>query len=294
MLRPDPAQEGPGLEPGPSLDCAARLLVGGVNPIPILPSSKRPAVAWKDFQDAPLIERSADELDRWLCSWWDGTDYGVGAITGAVSGIVVVDIDDDDAADLVHGVGGHDTVTAKTSKGSHLWFAHPGGHRPNRTRIGGVGLDVRADGGYVVCPPSLHPSGFEYTWETSPWEFEANGMWPPAPMPPALIELIWPEPARNEAVETTERPRTIVPRVGGRRYAAAALEREAEAVRSAPVGGRNHQLTRSSFAVARFIPDALGAREAADVLLAAAAAAGLAPREAEQTILSGFKGRGAA
>ena len=29
----------------------------------------------------------------------------------------------------------------------------------------GPGLDVKADGGYVVAPPSIHPSGDLYTWE---------------------------------------------------------------------------------------------------------------------------------
>ena len=27
------------------------------------------------------------------------------------------------------------------------------------------GIDVRADGGYVLAPPSIHPSGHVYTWD---------------------------------------------------------------------------------------------------------------------------------
>src|SRR5829696_5442263 len=53
------------------------------------------------------------------------------------------------------------------TRGLHLYFRHPGGELP--TRIGlGNGLDLKGDGGYVVAPPSKHPSGANYEWIISP------------------------------------------------------------------------------------------------------------------------------
>ena len=33
-------------------------------------------------------------------------------------------------------------------------------------------VDIRADGGYVVAPPSIHPNGTRYEWEQDPEEYE--------------------------------------------------------------------------------------------------------------------------
>jgi hypothetical protein len=47
--------------------------------------------------------------------------------------------------------------------GRHLYFAHPGGLVRNKVGLA-PGIDIRADGGYVVAPPSLHASGLRYVW----------------------------------------------------------------------------------------------------------------------------------
>lgn len=56
------------------------------------------------------------------------------------------------------------TVEAVTGGGGrHLYFAHPGGLTRNRAGLG-QGIDLRGDGGYIVAPPSIHPSGRPYEW----------------------------------------------------------------------------------------------------------------------------------
>jgi hypothetical protein len=57
------------------------------------------------------------------------------------------------------------TLGVKTGKGSHLYFAYPKGTiiRNNHAKLG-PGLDIRGDGGYVICPPSVHESGEVYHW----------------------------------------------------------------------------------------------------------------------------------
>jgi putative DNA primase/helicase len=96
-------------------------------------------------------------IRRW---WTDEPNANIGIATGAVSGIIVLDVDGEDgeaslaALEREHGPL-PETPTVLTGKGRHLYFAHPGVPVPNRVRVA-LGLDVRGDGGYVVAPPSIH------------------------------------------------------------------------------------------------------------------------------------------
>jgi len=118
------------------------------------------------FRDAISDEAA---IRHWWSQW---PDANIGIATGADSGLVVLDIDprhggDDTLADWVRDHGPlPDTVESVTGGGGrHIFFAHPGGHVKSRTIAPGV--DVKADGGYVVAPPSLHVSGRRYEWEGS-------------------------------------------------------------------------------------------------------------------------------
>ena len=91
-------------------------------------------------------------------------------MTGAISGLVVLDIDPkhegiDSLEQLQHTHGSLPrTLQATTGSGGlHLYFAHPGGIIRNRVGVA-IGIDVRGDGGYVVAPPSIHPNGRSYSW----------------------------------------------------------------------------------------------------------------------------------
>jgi putative DNA primase/helicase len=116
------------------------------------------------FHDATI---DTDIIRDWWTKW---PDDGIGIPTGAVSGIVVVDIDprnggDKSLADVIAEFGqlppGPEVRTG--GGGRHLWFQHPGGaasvvhgFRP--------GLDFQGDGAYVIVPPSPHASGNRYEW----------------------------------------------------------------------------------------------------------------------------------
>jgi putative DNA primase/helicase len=107
----------------------------------------------------------ARQIEAWWRKW---PDANIGIATGAVSGIVVIDID---------GANGHATLQAlvaqhgalpqtpivKTARGWHLYFAIPAACAPILCSTGN-GLDVRGAGGYVVAPPSRHASGHVYLW----------------------------------------------------------------------------------------------------------------------------------
>jgi hypothetical protein len=146
---------------------ALRYLERGWSVVPIRPRDKRPLGLWHAYEEH---RASRAEVDGW---YRDHPDAGVGIVTGSVSGIVVLDVDpahggDDSLAELerVHGPL-PETVEAITgSGGRHLYFRHPGGVIPNRAGLA-PGIDLRGDGGLVVAPPSVHPSGKRYFWEVS-------------------------------------------------------------------------------------------------------------------------------
>jgi hypothetical protein len=272
-----------GLAPvSPFLLDASRLVALGVNVLPIAPGTKRPALpSWKHLQERRLFDEDWDRVDRWLCRQWEETENGLGVVTGAVSAIVVVDVDDEAARAKVRGIMARAdwpvTPVARTRKGLHLWFAHPG-PRGNRVKVDGVGLDVRGDGGYVVVPPTIHPDGGAYTWVNSPLE-----VWPPADLPEELDRLLWP-PAKplGHPVSPVARPRA--------RYVEKAFRDEIDTVSSAFEGTRNDTLNTSVLKVSRFVRDgSLSASEVAEAFLEAARRAGLPDREADRTIESAMR-----
>lgn len=182
-----------------------------------------------------------DDFTRW-------PKARIGIVTGAISGIIVVETDTMEG----HGVDGAtalaslelsydalpETLTGISPSGSvHRYFRHPGAGIKIKTTASeiGRGIDVRADGGTIVAPPSINPDGSAYRWIDKT---------PITAMPGWLIEL------------TREKPRpasTISQRAvaGIRRpsngYGMAAAEGEIAALINAAHGGRNHALNRASF-----------------------------------------------
>ena len=59
----------------------------GISPIPVKAGTKIPAVAWKAFQTEICSELHAVE-------WGNGADFGIGVVTGEVSGrLMAIDIE---------------------------------------------------------------------------------------------------------------------------------------------------------------------------------------------------------
>lgn len=109
-----------------------------------------------------------DLIRDWWTRW---PNASVGIATGAVSGIVVLDIDPkrgglDSLATLEEKVGPipMDAAVRTGGDGAHAYLAHSGTRVPSRQNLL-PGIDVRGDGGYVVAPPSVHESGQRYAWK---------------------------------------------------------------------------------------------------------------------------------
>jgi hypothetical protein len=102
-------------------------------------------------------------------TWWPQANIGIA--TGSTSGIVVIDIDGDRGGieswqEFQDMHGRVETLTSKTGAGLHLYLICPSGVWLKSISNGiGVGIDVKAEGGYVVAPPSIHWNGNRYRWE---------------------------------------------------------------------------------------------------------------------------------
>ena len=102
--------------------------------------------------------------------WWhQNPQFNVAIATGSVSGLFVLDIDGLDAEFALRKLEAeHDalpaTVEVITARGRHLYFSWPEIPVRNSTGKIAAGVDVRGDGGYVLAPPSIHPSGRAYCW----------------------------------------------------------------------------------------------------------------------------------
>ena len=259
---------------------AARLALLGLNPVPIDRGTKRPTIRWENFQSMRFADCDPGVWKHRLDRWWRTTDHQLGVLTGELFDLVVLDCDTPAALAAV-GIE-HATVVARTPRGgSHWWFRFPpGDRRPNRTNVGGLGLDVRSTGGVVVVPPSERPDGRRYRWVVSPHEW-----WPPTTMPERLVELCWPTSRDERAASPDVRPTSD-------RYVRTAFESELAAVAAAAVGVRNDTLNRSAYAVARFVrAGEIPAMEYRSRFLAAAATAGLGEAEVDATLRSALKGR---
>ena len=144
------------------LRTALALARKGLKVFPCLPRQKEPAT------EHGCKDASADP--KTIRGWWrQRPDCNIGIATGAVSGIFVVDIDGIDAELEVRKLEAeHDalpaTVESVTARGRHLFFQMP--EVPVHNSAGRIaeGIDVRGDGGYVLAPPSIHPSGRRYEW----------------------------------------------------------------------------------------------------------------------------------
>ncbi len=116
---------------------------------------------------APLTRNGVKDAttdQQTISGWW--RRYPEANIGMAIpDGYLVLDLD---AEDALYRLKAEDrilpaTAWARTAQGYHFWFRKSG---ENRNRVGLLEkVDVRAPGGYVVVPPSIHPSGAVYRWE---------------------------------------------------------------------------------------------------------------------------------
>lgn len=139
---------------------ALAYLDAGLSVIPVARRSKRPLVRWSEYQQTPP---TGETVRGWLrqfrgCNW--------AVILGAVSGGLLA-LDFDAAGDYHRWAATWPDVaqaapTAGTARGRHVYLVGPAGQRT--ASMGNYAGEVKGAGGYVLLPPSVHPSGAVYRW----------------------------------------------------------------------------------------------------------------------------------
>lgn len=124
---------------------------------------KKPLLeSWKEFQNRIATEKE-------VIDWWSKyPDANIGIVTGVVSHLAVVDIDTDEGEEnvLPYLTENDSFLTPKVTTprgGQHLYFYNDDIKLSNNAGIF-KGCDLRANGGYVLAPPSQNAEGKQYSW----------------------------------------------------------------------------------------------------------------------------------
>lgn len=144
---------------------------------PLSPGAKIP------IQGGHGVSEATADANKVVVWWKETPTANIGIACGEINGFIVLDIDrghadDIDGADSLRELEQTmgelpDTVEALTPNGGrHLFFKYPSGQNiRNKTGIA-PGIDVRANGGYVVGVPSVLTNGKGYKWEAASYPNE--------------------------------------------------------------------------------------------------------------------------
>ena len=250
----------------------------GVAVFALCPRGKVPAIPKREggrgFYDATTDVRV-------ICEWWQRwPNANIGTPTGQQFDVLDVDPrhgGDESLTALVREFGPLPRTDETTTGGGgrHLYFVADPRLRCSEGKLG-PGLDVRAAGGYVVAPPSVHPSGRPYRW-VAPRA-------PLAPWPSSLVSGLLPKPSPSAPCAAA---RIAAP--GASAYGAAVLRRACESVAAAVEGIRHVTLRKRARTVAGFVASGeIELSVALSCLMSAADSAGLPQREAEAVVAWAF------
>lgn len=138
------------------LEIAFSWVVQGFAVIPILYKDKTPSVynllggKWNQYKDRlPTTQ----ELTAWC-----NQQINLAIVTGW-NNLVVIDFDNMEIFDLWRSLISVETYMVKTNRGVHVYVRIDEQPEPRHTDF----IDIKSRGGYVLIPPSVHPSGHIYT-----------------------------------------------------------------------------------------------------------------------------------
>ncbi len=251
------------------MSVAAAALEYAQSGIPVFPcKDKRPLTA-HGFKDASF---DSEKVQAW---WQQYPEANIGSPTGAHSFVLDIDLPDGPASlEALTAANGPLPETLEQTTGSggkHLFFKIPAGiELHNSASKIGNGIDIRAQGGYVILPPSLHESGNRYQWGQYVQTQEA---------PAWLIETITGHSLSSNkplTVDLTNAPATAIEHLA--------------AITAAKEGQRNDALNRACFAIGQLIARGdFTKKNVIGHLYAAAKAVELPAGESFRTIQNGIE-----
>lgn len=223
-----------------------------------------------------------------VAQWWNQwPNANIGIATGDV--VDVLDLDGDEAMQLFADCP--ETPYVRTSKGVHVYFASGGLRNGVNVHPLVKGVDLRGERGYVVAPPSVHPSGSVYGWAVSP----ADKAFATLPMWVKMLNAKKQEPVKiqfdmpSNNAEVSDAQRTG--------YAEKAIEGIKDDMRNLIGGGRNQTLNNCVFRLGQLVAGGaidghMASNALSDLANIAMGLPGDHPmteREVKMTIRSGFE-----
>lgn len=255
----------------------------GIRVFPLQPRSKTPATA-HGVKDATLDGAIFGP------KWEDGCNIAI-----ATGGVVdVIDCDSVGCAiEFARRLSGEDVDCIEhaadicerllgpvvyTARGAHIYCLSDGARKNGAhiIQLGDGWVDYRTSGGYVVAPPSIHPSGAEYRFHTAYFA-------PKAPAP----DWVWSEKPPSEP-PSEQQILPVVPMETPDRYFDAVMERNLSMLAAAQKGCRNQTLNTAAFNMGQ-VASSLSQQELAySQLHDVARSIGLSEHETVETIRSGM------
>lgn len=147
------------------LNIALRLASVGIPVLPVRPDLDGPKKGRPHIRKWP--NEATTDPDQ-INAWWDlWPDAAVAVVTGARSGIAVLDLDRKNGKDGVAALEamGLDPMSLSPvnvetpSGGLHIYFRHRPGLRGDSSGKLGPGIDIKADGGFVFAPGAVKEAG---------------------------------------------------------------------------------------------------------------------------------------
>lgn len=135
---------------GKLLEISQQLTEQKLTVIPLIYQSKRPLIKWENYQSVLPTQTE-------LLQWFPNDLRNIGLVTG--NGLVVIDFDIQAVFDYWFSIYPLDTYMVKTRRGVHVYLFTDEPAKNYHSDL----LDIKAERGYVLIPPSIHPSGYQYT-----------------------------------------------------------------------------------------------------------------------------------
>lgn len=167
---------------------------------PLRPGEKKPACQ-NGFHDASKNLKQIERL-------FNSSNYNIGVATGSRSGILVIDFDIGKGDGTINGfetleewedLTGRklpsETWTSTTPSGGAHWYYKLDDDFSSVHRSGSAGVDIQANGAYIVLPPSFF-NGKRYEWDLAPGDCDLH------PVDENVLEFI--EYVRNKEIKVNE------------------------------------------------------------------------------------------